>query len=90
MDYHSQKVIDAFFQTFYHERIEIAKDLGYHYHKQFDTSLLTFWFSVIDFYGGIYSIGKNDKKNYYGNKKKLKLLSKIYGRPSNRGFGVFE
>lgn len=68
MDIHSQKVIDVFFQTFYHERIEIARQVGQHYHKQLDTSLLTFWFSVIDFYGGVYYIGKEDKKETYDRK----------------------
>lgn len=71
----SQKVIDTFFQTFYHERIEIAKLVGQHYHKQLDTSLLTFWFSVIDFYGGLYFIGKNGYKKHYRDGR-LKLTDK--------------
>jgi len=65
MNYYSQKVIDSFLQTFYNERIQIAKEVGKHYHKQLDTSLLTFWFSVIDFYGGLYFIGKNNCKKTY-------------------------
>lgn len=75
MNNFSQKVIDTFFQTFYHERIEIAKQVGQHYHKQLDTSLLTFWFSVIDFYGGLYFIGKNDAKKIYRDGR-LKLADK--------------
>jgi len=66
MNTYSQKVIDTFFQTFYHERIEIAKQVGMHYNNQFDISLLTFWFSVIDFYGGVYYIGKNNRKETFG------------------------
>lgn len=31
MNFYSKKVIDAFFQTFYHERIEIARQVGKHY-----------------------------------------------------------
>ncbi|MDH7463519.1 hypothetical protein QEG73_19620 [Chitinophagaceae bacterium 26-R-25] len=65
MNFYGQKVIDAFFQNFYHERIEIAKQVGKHYNKQLDISLLTFWFSVVDFYGGIYYIGKNNRKETY-------------------------
>src|SRR5665811_309597 len=65
MNTYSQKVIEAFFQLFYHERIEIARQVGQHYHKQLDISLLTFWFSVIDFYGGIYYVGKNNRKETY-------------------------
>lgn len=68
MNIYSQKVIDAFFQTFYHERIEIAKQVGKSYNKQLDISLLNFWFSVIDFYGGIYYIGKKDRKETYDRK----------------------
>jgi hypothetical protein len=68
MNYHSQKVIDSFFQVFYHERIEIARKVGKSYNKQLDISLLTFWFSVIDFYGGIYYIGNHDKKETYDKK----------------------
>lgn len=75
MNTYSQKVIDAFFQTFYHERIKIAKQVGKKYHKQLDTSLLTFWFSVIDFYGGLYYIGKNNSKKKYKHGK-LKLADK--------------
>ena len=75
MNNFSQKVIDAFFQTFYHERIEIAKQVGQHYYKQLDTSLLTFWFSVIDFYGGLYYIGKNNTKKTYRDGR-LKLADK--------------
>lgn len=72
MNKFSQKVIDTFFQKFYHERIEIAKKVGQRYHKQLDTSLLTFWFSVVDFYGGLYFIGKKDtKKNYRDGRLKL-------------------
>lgn len=71
MNNYSQKVIDAFFQTFYHERIDIAKHVGQHYHKQLDTSLLTFWFTVIDFYGGVYFIGKERKKTYRDGRLKL-------------------
>ena len=72
MNNYSQKVIDSFFQTFYHERIEIAKQVGQHYYNQLDTSLLTFWFSVIDFYGGLYYIGRNNmKKSYRGGRLKL-------------------
>lgn len=70
----SKAVIEAFFQQFYDERIKIAKKVGSNYHKQLDTSLLSFWFSVIDFYGGIYFIGKNNKKIYKN--KKLKLADK--------------
>src|SRR5579859_2118271 len=65
MNVYPQKVIDAFFQAFYHERIEIAKGVGKTYNRQLDTSLLTFWFSVIDFYGGIYYVGKKNKKETY-------------------------
>ena len=75
MNNYSQKVIDSFFQTFYHERIEIAKHVGQHYHQQLDISLLTFWFSVVDFYGGLYFIGKKDIKKIYRNGK-LKLADK--------------
>ncbi|MBN8663803.1 MAG: hypothetical protein J0L83_04480 [Chitinophagales bacterium] len=75
MNQFSQKVIDTFFQTFYHERIEIAKQVGQHYHKQLDTSLLTFWFSVLDFYGGLYFIGKKDTKKTYRDGR-LKLADK--------------
>lgn len=75
MSTYSQKVIDTFFQTFYHERIQIAREVGKSYHRQLDTSLLTFWFSVIDFYGGLYYIGKTNTKKTYrtGN---LKLADK--------------
>jgi len=76
MNPYSKKVTDQFFQTFYHERIEIAKEVGKHYHQQFDTSLLTFWFSVIDFYGGLYYIGKNNRKKTYRNTDRLKLADK--------------
>ncbi len=65
MNTNSQKVIDTFFQTFYHERIQIAREVGKLYHRQLDTSLLTFWFSVIDFYGGVYYVGKNNRKETY-------------------------
>jgi len=75
MNNFSQKVIDTFFQPFYHERIEIAKQVGQDYHKQLDTSLLTFWFSVIDFYGGLYFIGKNNSKKAYRDGR-LKLADK--------------
>lgn len=71
IDY-SQLVINQFFQTFYHERIEIARDVGKHYRNQLDVSLLLFWFSVIDFYGGIYRIGKNNQvQTYKGGKLKI-------------------
>ena len=75
MNNFSQKIIDSFFQTFYHERIRIVKQVGQQYHQQLDTSLLTFWFSVIDFYGGLYFIGKNDRKKTYRDGK-LKLADK--------------
>jgi hypothetical protein len=75
MNNFSQKVIDAFFQSYYHERIEIAKQVGQQYHNQLDTSLLMFWFSVIDFYGGLYYIGKEGKKNKYKDGR-LKLTNK--------------
>ncbi|AUD06507.1 hypothetical protein [Spirosoma pollinicola] len=68
MNSFSQHIISNFFQTFYHERIEIAKEVGKHYHRQLDTALLTFWFSVIDFYGGVYYIGKNNRKETYDRK----------------------
>ena len=75
MDKYSQKVIDTFFQTFYDERIKIVKQVGQSYHNQLDISLLTFWFSVIDFYGGIYYIGKKDRKKTWGGTN-LKLADK--------------
>lgn len=62
---YSQKIADAFFQPFYLQRIEIARQLGRTHYAQLDIALLTFWFSVIDFYGGIYYIGiHNEKKTY--------------------------
>jgi hypothetical protein len=68
MNTYSQKVIDSFFQPFYHERITIAREVGISYYKQLDISLLTFWFSVIDFYGGVYFIGKNNRKETWDKK----------------------
>lgn len=65
MNPYSQKVIAQFFQTFYHERIEIVKQVGQNHHQQLDISLLTFWFSVMDFYGGLYFVGKEDRKKTY-------------------------
>ncbi|HTE25355.1 hypothetical protein [Flavitalea sp.] len=75
MHNNSQEVINTFFQSFYQERIQIAKEVGKHYHRQLDTALLTFWFSVLDFYGGIYYIGKNNQKQMYRGVN-LKLANK--------------
>lgn len=72
MDNFSQKVIDSFFQPFYHDRIILFRQLGQHYSQLLDIPFLTFWFSVIDFYGGVYFIGnKNIKKTYRDGKLKL-------------------
>jgi hypothetical protein len=75
MNTNSQKVIDTFFQNFYTERIEIVREVGKSCYKQLDLSLLTFWFSVVDFYGGLYYIGKNGSKKTYKDKT-LKLADK--------------
>jgi hypothetical protein len=78
MGYYSQLVADQFFQLFYTERIEILKSVGRNYFRQIDTSILSFWFSVIDFYGGIYWVGINDRlmDQYDGQKRTLKLANK--------------
>lgn len=71
MNIYSQKVIDAFFQPFYDERIKLMYNLGRKQNRQIDLSLLLFWFSVIDFYGGIYHVGKNKKEKYKDGRLKL-------------------
>ena len=58
MNTYSQKVIESFFQPFYNERIKLLYQVGHEQNRRIDLSLLLFWFSVIDFYGGIYHIGK--------------------------------
>lgn len=75
MNFHSKKVIDAFFQPFYNQRIENAKKAGKEIHIVFDVAISTFWFSVIDFYAGIYFVGKQSKKETYGGQN-LKLAHK--------------
>lgn len=90
MNIYSNKIFNQFFQTFYDERIEIVKQVGKDYHKQLDTSLLTFWFSVIDFYGGIYFLGENSKVFYRDGRLKLatkdtfkKFINVFFPAPAN-------
>ena len=75
MNNYSEHVINNFFQTFYHERVEIVRTVGKQYYRQLDIALLTFWFSVIDFYGGIYYVGKHNKRETY-RQTNLKLAHK--------------
>lgn len=73
MDLNSKRVILSFFQPFYESRIENVIQLGKEYRNEFDLGLLNFWFSVLDFYGGIYYIGSG--KSQYYNDGNLKLTS---------------
>jgi len=57
-----QQVFNQFFQPFYDQRIENIYRMSPATSSTFDLSVLTFWSSVIDFYGGLYYIGK---KNQY-------------------------
>jgi hypothetical protein len=60
METFSQKVINQFFQGFYDKRVEIMYNLGKDHKGSLDLSMLLFWFSVIDFYGGIFYVGHNN------------------------------
>ncbi len=52
-------VISNFFQTFYEERIELVYKTPERMKQGYDLAILKFWSSVIDFYGGIYFVGKS-------------------------------
>ena len=71
METFSQKVINQFFQGFYDKRVEIMYNLGKAHKGSLDLSMLLFWFSVIDFYGGIFYVGHNNTtlKNWDGSFK---------------------
>lgn len=62
METFSRKVINQFFQEFYDTRVENMYNLGKAYKASLDLSMLLFWFSVIDFYGGINYVGHNNTK----------------------------
>jgi hypothetical protein len=95
MNIYSQKVIDAFFQPFYDERIKLMYQLGKDQKGRLDLSLLLFWFSVIDFYGGIYHIGKHKKEKYRDGRLKLsyhasfKEYIEVFFPPPNNQVGQF-
>lgn len=61
METFSQKVINQFFQGFYDTRVENMFNLGKALKGSVDLSMLLFWFSVIDFYGGIFFVGSYKK-----------------------------
>ncbi len=60
----TKRVIDQFFQDFYFDNImpEANRVNG-------GLSSAMFWFSVIDFYSGIYYVGETGDMNYAGSKK---------------------
>lgn len=75
MEHYAEKVLSSFFQQFYDVRISTAIKAGNDYKEFMDIPLASFWFSVIDFYGGVYYTGKV-KPQYHSNKKRdLKLAS---------------
>lgn len=62
MNHYSEKVIGSFFQPFYSARISNARQAASQYRSILDLGLLNFWFSVVDFYGGIYYLGVEGKQ----------------------------
>lgn len=91
MNQYSQHVLKNYFQDFYDGRIEkchiISSEDLYNY---VDIALVNFWFSVIDFYGGIYAVGVNNvvKENKYGiilaNKKSFTAFIKEFFPHNNK------
>lgn len=76
MDFYSQHVLDNFFQPFYDRRIENIRNMNFQSKVDLDLSVVTFWLSVIDFYGGLYYIGKhNEIEPLYKRKKKTTDLT---------------
>lgn len=61
MNKNSEKVISQFFQPFYDERINQIKNYTDIHNRLLDIPIALFWFSVIDFYGGLYYVGLNNK-----------------------------
>jgi hypothetical protein len=75
METFSQKVINHFFQEFYDTRVGIMYNLGKEHKVRLDLSMLLFWFSVIDFYGGIYYVGLKRETLKYKDGKTLKFTN---------------
>ncbi|PKK35113.1 hypothetical protein BWI96_18850 [Siphonobacter sp. SORGH_AS_0500] len=65
MHRNSERVIEQFFQSFYFHHIEKE-------YKRIDggPSSAMFWFSIMDFYSGIYYIGETGIKQYRYNEQK--------------------
>lgn len=63
MNEYTESIKNNFFQPFYVQRIEKARSFGKNNFDKFDLPLMLFWFSVIDFYGGLYLIGKGKSKS---------------------------
>ena len=75
MTNYSEIVLNQFFQEFYTQRIENVKTYSKNYNSAFDIPITLFWFSIIDFYGGLYYVGiKNELQTY--NNRSLKFASK--------------
>jgi hypothetical protein len=74
MNNYTQRVLDQFFQEFYSFRIKMVKHLDSNTKGIIDIPILLFWFSVIDFYGGIYYVGKHDKIQLKKTKKGEKFV----------------
>lgn len=69
-----KKYTYPFFKNFYNARINNAKEAGKNYKRYMDIPLVSFWFSVIDFYGRVYFKGKVGPQ-YHNKPKQLKLSS---------------
>lgn len=96
MNKNSEKVISQFFQPFYDERINQIKNYTDVNNGLLDIPIALFWFSVIDFYGGLYSVGINDRVEHFkdGTIKLAspesfeKYIEDFFPSPENR-FGKF-
>lgn len=60
----SKSVLSVFFQDYYDKRIELMNTKAQDYELIFDLPFVLFWFSILDFYGGIYSIGKGNASSF--------------------------
>ena len=96
MNENGEKVLNQFFQPFYDHRINLIKNYDFVNNGLLDIPIALFWFSVIDFYGGLYSVGINNKVDRYrdGSIKLAtpesfeKFVEDFFPSPENR-FGKF-